>query len=282
MTMNDSVVKSAARVLEVFEYFANRRGSASVSEVCAALGYPQSSTSVLLKSLLTLGYLAYDGNSRRYMPTERVALLGGWMNESAAPLAGLLAELRSATGMTAVLSRQTGIQVEHFEVAAVDGIDCLAAGMSSALAHSAAGRVLLASMADAQVLRLARRVYGLDQLGSPVNESDLLAAVAAIRRDGYELADGEVAPGFATLSVIAPVAAGQPALALSIVGPSERVRRERVALLGAMQRVQRNPAAAQPAPSMSGPESAPVPMSSAASWQPADGYVARAEYKKEK
>ncbi len=81
--MSDTVVKSAARVLEVFEFFAGRKAPATVGEVCASLGYPQSSTSVLLKSLLTLGYLSYDGTTRRYAPSVKVARLGSWITSSA-------------------------------------------------------------------------------------------------------------------------------------------------------------------------------------------------------
>ena len=83
--MSENVVKSAARVLEVFEYFAGRRTPATVGEVCNALGYPQSSTSVLLKSLLTLGYLSYDQGSRRYSPSVKVATLGEWIPEELQP-----------------------------------------------------------------------------------------------------------------------------------------------------------------------------------------------------
>ncbi|MSQ20016.1 MAG: hypothetical protein EXR39_10780 [Betaproteobacteria bacterium] len=79
--MSENVVKSAARVLEVFEYFARRRTPATVGEVCNALGYPQSSTSVLLKSMFTLGYLSYDQGSRRYSPSVKVAMLGEWIPE---------------------------------------------------------------------------------------------------------------------------------------------------------------------------------------------------------
>ena len=79
--VSENVVKSAARVLEVFEYFAGRRTPATVGEVCNALGYPQSSTSVLLKSLFTLGYLSYDQGSRRYSPSVKVATLGEWIPE---------------------------------------------------------------------------------------------------------------------------------------------------------------------------------------------------------
>ena len=74
--MTQDVVKSAARVLEVCEFFASRRMPATVRDICHGLGYPQSSTSVLLKSLHTLGYLAYDAAARCYIPASRVTLLG--------------------------------------------------------------------------------------------------------------------------------------------------------------------------------------------------------------
>jgi len=83
--VSENVVKSAARVLEVFEYFAGRKTPATVGEVCSALGYPQSSTSVLLKSLLTLGYLSYDQSSRRYAPSVKVASLSEWIPEHLHP-----------------------------------------------------------------------------------------------------------------------------------------------------------------------------------------------------
>jgi DNA-binding IclR family transcriptional regulator len=80
-----SIVKSAARALEVLEYFATRRSPATVGEICSALELPQSSTSVLLKTLLKLGYLDYIRDGRRYFPTAKVAALGNWV--TAAPAA---------------------------------------------------------------------------------------------------------------------------------------------------------------------------------------------------
>ncbi len=66
----DAVVKSAGRVLEVFEFFAHRHAPATVSEVTAAPGFPLSSTSVLLKSLRSLGYLDHDARTERYLPSR--------------------------------------------------------------------------------------------------------------------------------------------------------------------------------------------------------------------
>jgi predicted transcriptional regulator len=50
-------IKSAMRTLALLEYFRRTKTSAAVTEIAAALGMPQSSTSVLLKSLVSLNYL---------------------------------------------------------------------------------------------------------------------------------------------------------------------------------------------------------------------------------
>src|SRR5690606_41118792 len=63
-----SVVKSAGRALQILEYFDAVQREASVSEISRALHCPQSSTSVLLRSLVHLGYLQNDRYRRTYYP----------------------------------------------------------------------------------------------------------------------------------------------------------------------------------------------------------------------
>src|SRR5690606_38656604 len=75
-----SVVKSAGRALQILEYFDAVQREASVSEISRALHCPQSSTSVLLRSLVHLGYLQNDRYRRTYYPTRRVSLLGNWVD----------------------------------------------------------------------------------------------------------------------------------------------------------------------------------------------------------
>src|SRR5215471_12160295 len=85
-----SVVKSAGRVLQVLEFFDDIRRESNVVEIKDALGYPQSSTSALLRSLVELGYLNYNNTSRTYIPTTRVALLGTWIDNDLMRDGGLL------------------------------------------------------------------------------------------------------------------------------------------------------------------------------------------------
>jgi hypothetical protein len=73
-------VKSAERVLKILEFFDDIQARATVMDIADTLGLPQSSTSSLLKSLVTLGYLEYEPSNRTYLPTGRVALLGSRVN----------------------------------------------------------------------------------------------------------------------------------------------------------------------------------------------------------
>ena len=75
------VVKSAARVIQTLEFFDEKKCALSVAEIAAQHGWPHSSTSALMASLVTLGYLHYDATRRTYLPTMRVALLGDWVQD---------------------------------------------------------------------------------------------------------------------------------------------------------------------------------------------------------
>ena len=74
--MQRRAVKSAMRTFEVLELFAEHRRPMALNEIYTGLGYPQSSTTNLLKSMVLLGYLNYNRARRTYLPTMRVGALG--------------------------------------------------------------------------------------------------------------------------------------------------------------------------------------------------------------
>jgi predicted transcriptional regulator len=90
---NEAVVKSAALVLEVLSVFDDVRRDMRLGEIVERLGFPQSSTSVLLKSLVRLGYLDFDATTRSFSVTARVARA--------------MEELSSETGHTITLASRT-------------------------------------------------------------------------------------------------------------------------------------------------------------------------------
>ena len=78
--MANSSIKTAKQIFEVLEYFEDVKRPISRKEVSTKCDYPTSSAAALLKSMVVLGYLSYDSYNRTYLPTMRIAQMGGWLN----------------------------------------------------------------------------------------------------------------------------------------------------------------------------------------------------------
>lgn len=233
-------VKSAKRVLEIFEFFAERQAAATVGEVVDALGWPQSSTSNLLKSLVQLRYLAYDGQTRSFLPTMRIALLGGWVHDkmfSSISLVGLLETLRATTGHTVLLGMQNDIWVQYIHVILADLEDWyIKSGSLRPLCRAAVGRVLLTLKSDVDVLGLARRINAEESNPERyIRSGELLAELDLIRRQGYAYTEGTVIPNNGVIAVELPTPASQAPLAIGIGCPIPLLRRDRDKIVSLLQ-----------------------------------------------
>lgn len=223
-----SVVKSAGRVLQILEFFDDVKRDATVIEICRSLGYPQSSTSVLLRSLVQLGYLSYDPRRRTYHPTNRVRVLGNWIN---GPLFGegkllrLVSELNERTGHVIFLGVRNGLHIQYIHVAqATTSLRLhLTPGMSRPIATSVGGQVLLSILPDAEVLKLVRRINAERAEGEPlVDSKELLATLRTIRSKGINTSlASKVTPGSAVIAMLLPSVLADPPLVLGIGGASE-------------------------------------------------------------
>jgi DNA-binding IclR family transcriptional regulator len=229
------VIKSAKRVLELFEYFAECRRPLSVTDVVRGLDYPQSSASALLKSLARLGYLDYDRYERVYVPTLRVALFGGWVQDqlfSQTSLSHLIDELRVASGGQAViLGMQNDIYVQYIHLAQSPRQDIptwyIKPGSLRPLCRSAAGRVLLSRKSDVEVQQLLWRINAEEAPSLRMQVGELLKELDQIRNDGYAYTEGTVNPHSGVIAVEMPTPPSQPPMALGIGGPIDMLRRER-------------------------------------------------------
>jgi DNA-binding IclR family transcriptional regulator len=86
----------------------------TATEIGTALGYPKSSMSMLLRSLVTQGYLSVGGRDQLYFPTLKVARLGDWVAGAligSEQLLQILEELRGATGETITLTGALDLQM---------------------------------------------------------------------------------------------------------------------------------------------------------------------------
>ncbi|MEH3159208.1 MAG: helix-turn-helix domain-containing protein [Sphingomonas taxi] len=90
--MQRRAVKSAMRTFEVLELFAERRRPMALNEIYSELGYPQSSTTNLLKSMVLLGYLNYN-RTKRTLPADDAAQPAGQLGRGLHPVGGGLPRL---------------------------------------------------------------------------------------------------------------------------------------------------------------------------------------------
>ena len=181
-------VKSAERTLALFELFSSREAPLTVGEVSRGLGMPQPSASMLLRNLTELGYLDYDRQTRRFVPTIRVALMGSWLTrrlpESIVDRLEDLKGIHPNGEVFAVIQNNAAVQcVLMFGDAAEQAMSL---GRLRTLTCSSAGRVLLSLRSDAEIIGWVRRSNAEET--DPhlrVNEAEFMNAIRQIREQGY-------------------------------------------------------------------------------------------------
>ncbi|MFZ5671301.1 MAG: IclR family transcriptional regulator [Pseudomonadota bacterium] len=240
---DQSIVKSAARTLEIFEYFDEVRKPAHIQDVALALGYPHSSTAALLRSLADLGYLDFSAEDRTFFPSIRVSLLGHWVGEEILPLRRIqqhMREIADQTQMTVVLGATSGAYCQYVRV--IQGgapiryhVD---PGARRCLARSTLGRVLLAQEAvDRRPSLISTALAAWDGEEVPANLAEIIRDVAQVAARGYAFNSGLVTPNAAMLAV--PLTTSLPArsLAVGVAAPKDQFQGRRPELLQIMRKI---------------------------------------------
>jgi DNA-binding IclR family transcriptional regulator len=225
-----SLVKSAARVLEILEHFDSVRAESTVMDIARALDYPQSSTSVLVKSLVDLGYLQRGSKERTYRPTPRVTLLGNWVEPMLSPdgeILRLMDELGEATGETIILAAMYTNVVRYIYV--IQGTSAMrlhdSAGAIRPFVNSGAGRMFMSGLDDERVRALVHRHNAELPAGAPkVQLAAVRRDLAAIRADGYAVSFDKVTPGAGIVAAPLPASPEGLPLVVGIGGLSQTIR----------------------------------------------------------
>jgi IclR family acetate operon transcriptional repressor len=223
-------VKSAVRALEILEFFDRRRREATVKEIATELGYPQSSTSVLLQTLTARGYLARGSGSRTFQPTLRVSVLGSWMAPTEAPSGEILTmmqELGDITGETIILAALANDVIRYVHVVPATGSMRLHVGPGTVrpLATSGAGRVFMSMMSEDQLRGIIIR-----HNASQKDDASRLS-MAAVRRDlaqiksqRYAISLDRITAGAGVVVLPLPPGAMKTPHALAIGGLSQKMK----------------------------------------------------------
>jgi DNA-binding IclR family transcriptional regulator len=227
--MTGGGVKSAIRVLEVLEHFDAIQREASVTELARALGYPVSSTSVLLQSLAERGYLEQDAR-RLYRPTPRVALLGAWIDPQLTPdgpVMQMMKELGERTGETIILAVPRAMAVRYIYVVPATKTLRMHVGPGTIrpLATSGFGRLFLSGLPDDELRQVVFR-HNAQQPddGSRLSLAAVRRDVQAIRTAGHAVSFDRVSPGAGVVAVRLPPGRDATPMAVGIGSSSQTIR----------------------------------------------------------
>lgn len=149
-------VKSAERVLDLFELLARRTDGLLHMEIADRLGIPKGSLTQLLKTVVARGYVTYSAADKHYRLGERLAHLArrtARAQDLIALAQPLLEEITTRTRESSALNFPKGGEAEV--VATVNGPQRLVSHMRlgdlAPLYATSGGKILLAHMAQEQL-----------------------------------------------------------------------------------------------------------------------------------
>ncbi|MBN2910830.1 IclR family transcriptional regulator [Polycladomyces sp. WAk] len=223
-------VKSAVRVLQIFELLMGHPQGLNIKEIATALGFPQSSTFHLVKTLHEYGYLSLT-DLKKYKLGPKLIQLGTRSMESMdlyrdarVPLERL-AELVKETVFMAVL-----LGNEMVYVAKVDTNRSVRTsaqiGSRKPMYCTGLGKVMLAYLPENKRDEiLSRTPLNPITENTITDRQELESCLSRYRAQGYAIDNEENEEGL--YCIAAPVfdAAGEVIAAVSVAGPKERMKK---------------------------------------------------------
>jgi len=233
------VVRQAANVLDLLEYFARRKQPATLSEISDDLGWPRSSTFNIIETLAERGYIYTPIARFGYFPTPR------WLQSAeqiaeATPIPDRVHEfirnLAEDTGETVSLAAPAGLHVTLIHVVESNAVIRYSAEVGKLLPihTSAAGRAILSQYTPAVRNAILDKVeYIQYQPASLMSREAVLAEIKRSEERGWYQSNTEFTPDVCGLALKFPMMGRK--LSIAIGGPSYRMQ-PRIFELGTLAR----------------------------------------------
>ena len=218
-------VQSLSRAFAILEQVARHREGIGLAELSKMVGLHNSTAFHLTKTLVSLGYIRQEKDSKRYrIGLPLFALAASALDE--------IEMVNIATPVLEQLSRETG-ESGHFAVRMGDAVVVIARTTGSGAfqltdrvgvvrpAHcTALGKVILASLRDDQLKRFLQRVELKPSTKKSITEVPaLLREIAEVKRIGVAFDQGEFNLEVRCIAVAAQDFTGQTIGAIGISGP---------------------------------------------------------------
>ena len=204
--MRRKAVKSATRTFEILELFAERRLPLALHDIHTTLGYPQSSTTNLLKSMVMMGYLNYNRAARTYQPTMRLTALGSWITgyiQSKGEFRALVDDLQTRTDETVGLSTQNDLFVQYLFLKVPDHEfkNAPPDGTMRLLVDSSGGLAMMSRMSESAIDKICRYTNYYEMGGERFTLDQVMLKIGRIREVGYCHVPGRPTPDVSSISI---------------------------------------------------------------------------------
>jgi len=226
----EGMVKSGARVLDVFDFLSHVQRPAREVEIRNALALPKSSTNDLLKTMVGRGYLAFDVLDRTYAPSYRLARFGKMVDSLDADghgLSDLIAGIRSRVGEAVLLSEplEARMQVVAIDTDDEDARRNFCAGKLLDIVTSASGRAYLMTRSERDIRWIARRNARFrPQEKTPQAIGNIVSMVRQFAELRYASSMQSIQKGPSlTVAMPLPPRPNRASLMLAVGGPIERM-----------------------------------------------------------
>jgi DNA-binding IclR family transcriptional regulator len=197
---------------------------------------------MLLKSLVALNYLEYDAETRRFLPSYRVALLGDWIQRARfgdTRITDIMERLQAEIGETVMLGQQVGAGLQYLHVVTTTQRIQFTVhiGEVRPISRTGLGQMLLSCKSNSQVRAIVRR-NNADGSHVPLHfrETAVLQEMEAIRQRGFSETRGRTTPGANTIGMLVRSSGKQSLLAIGIGGPIDRMDSKREQIIDALRR----------------------------------------------
>ena len=222
-------VQSVDRVFGLLEHLADGGGSLSLSELAVRSHLPMPTIHRLIRSLVNQGYVRQE-TSKRYALGPRLIRLG----ESASRMLGswampYLVELVDTYGETTNMAMLEGDACVYVaQVPSPRAMRMFTEVGRFVMPHcTGVGKAILSTLPDPDVRALLGRTGMPPRTEHTITSPDVMvAALGAVRKQGYAVDDGEQELGVRCVAV--PIRGLPFRAALSVSGPSSRVTVEQV------------------------------------------------------
>jgi DNA-binding IclR family transcriptional regulator len=225
-------VKSADRVLALFELLGNGNREMSHSDIASFLGIPKSSLTQLLKNLVHRGWLSYDAAGKSYAlgdAIERIARTSKRVPNLIDIAGPILADLAADTNETAAINILRGDEAET--LATVLGgetlLAVLRAGQRAPLYTTSYGKVMLAHMPQDELEDYLKRVELAPLTPRTIlSQEELRLQIDTVKRDGFGYSFEEQVRGVVGVARAVFGSDGRLLAALNVAAASVRFDRE--------------------------------------------------------